>query len=128
MGLEDIDRVDVGVHDLDNSTKALSNISTSAVSDPVDDDFAKGYVDPKEERAFVSQLLHCAVRARQLTDWKVWKLDLWFLTIGFLGYMFKYIDQTNIVRETINVIILGLLCAEQRIRLWDEGRFEALRQ
>jgi len=35
-------------------------------------------VDPKEERAFV------------------WRLDLWFLTIGFLGYMFKYIDQTNI--------------------------------
>lgn len=26
-----------------------------------------------------------------------WRLDLGFLTIGFLGYMFKYIDQTNIV-------------------------------
>ena len=64
MGLEDIDRVDVGAHDLDNSNKALSNISTSAVSAPVDDDFAKGYVDPKEERAFVSQLLQCAVRAQ----------------------------------------------------------------
>ena len=38
-----------------------------------------GYVDPKEERAFV------------------WRLDLGFLVIGFLGYMFKYIDQTNIV-------------------------------
>ncbi|KAI8649935.1 hypothetical protein NCS56_01444800 [Fusarium sp. Ph1] len=37
-----------------------------------------GYVDPKEERAFV------------------WRLDLGFLVIGFLGYMFKYIDQTNI--------------------------------
>ncbi|KAF2438210.1 MFS general substrate transporter [Karstenula rhodostoma CBS 690.94] len=37
-----------------------------------------GYVDPKEERAFL------------------WRLDCWFLTIGFLGYMFKYIDQTNI--------------------------------
>ncbi|KAL1852413.1 hypothetical protein Daus18300_012172 [Diaporthe australafricana] len=35
-------------------------------------------VDPKEERAFV------------------WRLDVFFLTIGFLGYMFKYIDQTNI--------------------------------
>ncbi|KAL1595462.1 hypothetical protein SLS59_008395 [Nothophoma quercina] len=78
MGLEDIDRVDVDVHDLNNSNKALSNASISAVSTPSDDDFAKGYVDPKEERAFV------------------WKLDLWFLTIGFLGYMFKYIDQTNI--------------------------------
>ncbi|KAI8183468.1 hypothetical protein K4K52_008689 [Colletotrichum sp. SAR 10_76] len=38
----------------------------------------KDYIDPKEERAFV------------------WRLDLFFLTIGFLGYMFKYIDQTNI--------------------------------
>ncbi|OLN97993.1 Pantothenate transporter FEN2 [Colletotrichum chlorophyti] len=35
-------------------------------------------IDPKEERAFL------------------WRLDLFFLTIGFLGYMFKYIDQTNI--------------------------------
>ncbi|KKY36927.1 putative major facilitator superfamily transporter [Diaporthe ampelina] len=35
-------------------------------------------VDPREERAFV------------------WRLDVFFLTIGFLGYMFKYIDQTNI--------------------------------
>ncbi|KAH8702231.1 major facilitator superfamily domain-containing protein [Talaromyces proteolyticus] len=35
-------------------------------------------IDPREERAFV------------------WRLDLFFLTIGFLGYMFKYIDQTNI--------------------------------
>ncbi|GAD96129.1 hypothetical protein NECHADRAFT_87447, partial [Paecilomyces variotii No. 5] len=35
-------------------------------------------VDPKQERAFV------------------WRLDLFFLAIGFLGYTFKYIDQTNI--------------------------------
>ena len=35
-------------------------------------------VDPKEERAFV------------------WRLDLFFMTIGFLGYAFKYLDQTNI--------------------------------
>ncbi|OQD86774.1 hypothetical protein PENANT_c007G00131 [Penicillium antarcticum] len=35
--------------------------------------------DPKEERALV------------------WRLDLFFLTIGFLGYVFKYLDQTNIV-------------------------------
>lgn len=27
----------------------------------------------------------------------VWRLDLFFLTIGFLGYAFKYLDQTNIV-------------------------------
>ncbi|KAF6804408.1 major facilitator superfamily transporter [Colletotrichum sojae] len=44
---------------------------------PVDSE-PKEYIDPKEERAFV------------------WRLDLFFLTIGFLGYMFKYIDQTNI--------------------------------
>ncbi|KAF6821200.1 pantothenate transporter [Colletotrichum plurivorum] len=44
---------------------------------PVDSE-PKDYIDPKEERAFV------------------WRLDLFFLTIGFLGYMFKYIDQTNI--------------------------------
>ncbi|KUJ15938.1 MFS general substrate transporter [Mollisia scopiformis] len=41
-------------------------------SEPVDD------IDPKEERAFV------------------WRLDLFFLTIGSLGYTFKYLDQTNI--------------------------------
>lgn len=37
------------------------------------------YVDPKEERAFV------------------WRLDCVFLMVGFLGYTFKYLDQTNIV-------------------------------
>ncbi|KAJ5544277.1 hypothetical protein N7513_007088 [Penicillium frequentans] len=26
----------------------------------------------------------------------VWRLDLFFLSIGFLGYAFKYLDQTNI--------------------------------
>lgn len=35
-------------------------------------------IDAKEERAFL------------------WRLDLGFLTIGFLGYMFKYLDQVNI--------------------------------
>ena len=35
---------------------------------------------------------------KQLTIQQVWRLDVFFLTIGFLGYMFKYIDQTNIVR------------------------------
>lgn len=28
---------------------------------------------------------------------QVWRLDIFFLTIGFLGYAFKYLDQTNIV-------------------------------
>lgn len=37
------------------------------------------YIDPKEERAFV------------------WRLDCIFLLVGFLGYTFKYIDQSNIV-------------------------------
>lgn len=37
------------------------------------------YIDPKEERAFV------------------WRLDCIFLIVGFLGYTFKYLDQTNIV-------------------------------
>jgi hypothetical protein len=28
-------------------------------------------------------------------------LDLFFLTIGFLGYAFKYLDQTNIVSKVL---------------------------
>lgn len=55
----------------------------------------KGYVDPKEERAFVSPSK--AIQKLQTDASKLWRLDLWFLSIGFLGYMFKYIDQTNIV-------------------------------
>ncbi|KAE9984846.1 hypothetical protein EG328_008248 [Venturia inaequalis] len=35
-------------------------------------------IDPKEERALV------------------WRLDCIFLVVGFLGYTFKYLDQTNI--------------------------------
>ncbi|CAI6093629.1 hypothetical protein V2G26_017259 [Clonostachys chloroleuca] len=54
-------------HD-DDKNKAVAE---TTIEPPVD-------VDPKEERAFV------------------WRLDLCFLTVGFLGYMFKYIDQTNI--------------------------------
>ena len=40
------------------------------------------HVDAKEERAFVR------------------RLDCVFLVVGFLGYTFKYLDQTNIVRRT----------------------------
>ncbi|KAJ5730429.1 uncharacterized protein N7483_004937 [Penicillium malachiteum] len=40
---------------------------------------ASSYIDPKEERALV------------------WRLDVFFLTVAFLGYAFKYLDQTNIV-------------------------------
>ncbi|KAL2879057.1 hypothetical protein SGCOL_005757 [Colletotrichum sp. CLE4] len=54
---------------------------------------SKDDIDPKEERAFL------------------WRLDLFFLTIGFLGYMFKYIDQTNIsnayvsgMKEDLNLL------------------------
>lgn len=38
---------------------------------------------------FVSGMLICPTQ--------VWRLDIFFLTIGFLGYAFKYLDQTNIV-------------------------------
>ncbi|KAJ5978089.1 hypothetical protein N7501_001431 [Penicillium viridicatum] len=55
------------------STQIVSNTknATSTVS-PVAE------IDPKEERSLV------------------WRLDIFFLTIGFLGYAFKYLDQTNI--------------------------------
>ncbi|KAJ5209703.1 hypothetical protein N7449_004082 [Penicillium cf. viridicatum] len=55
------------------STQIVSNPknATSTVS-PVAE------IDPKEERSLV------------------WRLDIFFLTIGFLGYAFKYLDQTNI--------------------------------
>ena len=69
------------------------NPSDDAVEDRTHD------IDPKEERAFVSTLMRSP---RGLTDHrKVWRLDVFFLTIGFLGYMFKYIDQTNIVRPSL---------------------------
>jgi hypothetical protein len=63
--------------DLDNPStdeKVSSNELSPAESQNEDSDV----IDPTEERAFV------------------WRLDLWFLTIGFLGYAFKYLDQTNI--------------------------------
>lgn len=60
----------------------ISRVRTSPSDPDVDQKNAAQTtdIDPKEERAFV------------------WRLDLGFLVIGFLGYMFKYIDQTNIVR------------------------------
>ncbi|KAL4929009.1 major facilitator superfamily domain-containing protein [Aspergillus undulatus] len=42
------------------------------------DSNSEGKVDPKEERRFL------------------WRLDLGLLTIGFIGYVFKYMDQINI--------------------------------
>lgn len=34
----------------------------------------------------------------ELTHAQVWRLDLVFISIGWLSYVFKYLDQTNIVR------------------------------
>ncbi|KAJ9133251.1 Major facilitator superfamily transporter [Pleurostoma richardsiae] len=45
---------------------------------PADHQSVVDDINQREERAFV------------------WRLDLGLLSIGFLGYMFKYIDQTNI--------------------------------
>lgn len=32
---------------------------------------------------------------------QLWKLDLIFVFVGFLGYIFKYLDQVNIVSRYI---------------------------
>ncbi|KAM5349416.1 hypothetical protein ACJ41O_005921 [Fusarium nematophilum] len=58
----------------DSDQKSPVEITHAAVDD----------IDPKEEKDFV------------------WRLDLWFLSIGFLGYMFKYIDQTNITNAYVS--------------------------
>ncbi|EXJ81390.1 hypothetical protein A1O3_07681 [Capronia epimyces CBS 606.96] len=57
----------------ESDRKQLSSADIKAVNDEIEVE-----IDPKEERAFV------------------WRLDLFFLTVGFLGYTFKYLDQTNI--------------------------------
>ncbi|KAI8280467.1 hypothetical protein K4K60_004891 [Colletotrichum sp. SAR11_57] len=79
MGVPDNLNIQVAANDVD--ARDATAIGQSSGSDggitPVESE-PKDYIDPKEERAFV------------------WRLDLFFLTIGFLGYMFKYIDQTNI--------------------------------
>ncbi|KAJ5015916.1 hypothetical protein K4K57_012476 [Colletotrichum sp. SAR 10_99] len=79
MGVPNDLNIQVAAHDAGGRDATV--IGQSSGSDggitPVESE-PKDYIDPKEERAFV------------------WRLDLFFLTIGFLGYMFKYIDQTNI--------------------------------
>ncbi|KAF4810021.1 Pantothenate transporter FEN2 [Colletotrichum siamense] len=79
MGVPDNLNIQVAANDV--SAGDATAVGQSSGSDggitPVESE-PKDYIDPKEERAFV------------------WRLDLFFLTIGFLGYMFKYIDQTNI--------------------------------
>ncbi|PMD33348.1 MFS general substrate transporter [Hyaloscypha variabilis F] len=63
-----------GAIDIDQDQK----LSDAKVTSADEDDELNHEIDPKEERAFV------------------WRLDLIFLTIGFLGYTFKYLDQSNI--------------------------------
>ncbi|KAJ0319039.1 hypothetical protein Brms1b_004014 [Colletotrichum noveboracense] len=79
MGIPDSSGIQVVANDVgarDGTTAKQSPGSDGNIT-PVESE-PKDYIDPKEERAFL------------------WRLDLFFLTIGFLGYMFKYIDQTNI--------------------------------
>ncbi|KAL2823548.1 major facilitator superfamily domain-containing protein [Aspergillus cavernicola] len=56
---------------------AHGTVDAASVDDGVDSD-SNGKVDIKKEREFL------------------WRLDLGLLTIGFLGYVFKYLDQINI--------------------------------
>lgn len=69
-------RINEEISALSTAPSSLDEKERVGYPSPLDQHFDD--VDPKEEMAFV------------------WRLDLWFLTIGFLGYMFKYIDQTNI--------------------------------
>ncbi|KAK7746405.1 hypothetical protein SLS53_002364 [Cytospora paraplurivora] len=73
MGVPDIEPVQVATKGVNND---VQDIDIDGELGPANSQPRS--IDPKEERAFV------------------WRLDLIFLTMGFLGYMFKYIDQTNI--------------------------------
>ncbi|KAJ0385397.1 hypothetical protein COL922a_006467 [Colletotrichum nupharicola] len=79
MGIPDSSGIQVVANDVGarDATTAKQSPGSDDNITPVESE-PKDYIDPKEERAFL------------------WRLDLFFLTIGFLGYMFKYIDQTNI--------------------------------
>ncbi|KAL3436391.1 major facilitator superfamily domain-containing protein [Aspergillus tetrazonus] len=58
---------------------ASSTVNTALVDgDSNASDTGIGKIDARKEREFL------------------WRLDLGFLTIGFLGYVFKYLDQINI--------------------------------
>ncbi|EFX02194.1 pantothenate transporter [Grosmannia clavigera kw1407] len=59
-------------------TRAHETGSEKGRTGPADRRGATGEISAKEERAFV------------------WRLDLGLLVVGFLGYTFKYLDQTNI--------------------------------
>ncbi|KAF2009144.1 MFS general substrate transporter [Aaosphaeria arxii CBS 175.79] len=58
-------------------TKNISFAGSDGALTPIDSQ-ETDEIDPREERRYL------------------WRLDAWFMTIGFIGYMFKYIDQTNI--------------------------------
>lgn len=55
MGAQDLDRIAVDVQGVDVWDKAVSTSSISPTPTPIDDDFTNGYIDPREERAFVRQ-------------------------------------------------------------------------
>ncbi|OJJ06289.1 hypothetical protein ASPVEDRAFT_87599 [Aspergillus versicolor CBS 583.65] len=65
-------------HKNDPTDKAPHALVDAASVDHGVDGASDGKVDIKEEREFL------------------WRLDLGLLTIGFVGYVFKYIDQINI--------------------------------
>jgi len=54
MGTQDSDRIDFETPGAGTTDKAVFDIDTRIAS-PNDEEFDKGYVDPKEERAFVSR-------------------------------------------------------------------------
>ena len=54
MGVQSVDSVQVEVNKVASTDKRPSNSDSNGAVSPIDEDFAKGYVDPKEERAFVS--------------------------------------------------------------------------
>lgn len=71
-------------------------------------------ISAKEERAFV------------------WRLDLGLLVVGFLGYTFKYLDQTNIVRTStirpLEIHPFYLHHTEQCLCVWNADRAQSRRK
>jgi hypothetical protein len=66
MGTNDPDRIDFDTHNISSLDKAVFEVDTRAASPKIEDS-DKGYVDPKEERAFVSRQTRVQKEAR-LTD------------------------------------------------------------
>lgn len=63
MGTNEPDRIDFGTHNVSNLDKAVFEVDARAAS-PKIEDLEKGYVDPKEERAFVSRQTRVQKEAR----------------------------------------------------------------